>query len=166
MFPTTIPWKLIGYGVAALAVVGILWWLQSRIRISYQAEERLEAKTAEHDAYKAAVQASAEVVAGKLARDQQDDADAAAKLETLDAEADLLRAAASRPKPTVEKPDENGVPRLSINPVWWLCQSALLSGDPADAAACEARSGSAAVQPGERASRLQVQAGVRQPAAR
>jgi hypothetical protein len=161
-----IPWKLIGYGLAALAVVGILWWLQSRIRISYQAEQERDAAIEQHQSYKAAVQASAAVVAGKLARDQQDDADHSAKIEQLDAEADRLRAAASKPKPTVETTDENGVARVSINPVWWLCNSALLSGDPADTAACEARSGSAAVQPRERAPRLQVQAGVLQPQAR
>lgn len=133
-----IPWKLIGIVAGAAAIVAVLWWTQSRIRISYQAEQQRDAAIATHAAYKAAVQEGAAVWAAKFQRDQEADVALNTEVERLEDERASLDRATDTKKPSVEKTDANGVTRLSINPDWWLCVSTYVSRIPADAAACEA----------------------------
>lgn len=135
---TGIPWKLIGIVAGAAAVAAILWWTQSRIRISYQAEQQRDASIATHAAYKAAVQEGAAVWTAKFQRDHEADVALNTEVERLETERASLDRATDTKKPSVEKTDANGVTRLSINPDWWLCVSTFVSRIPADAAACEA----------------------------
>lgn len=133
-----IPWKLVGAAVGVALLAAILWWVQARIRVSYQAEQERDAAVANHTAYKSLVEGAATRAAARMELDALADADMNAKIEALDDERRRLAAAVSSIKPTVEKPDANGVPRVAIDPRWWLCVSTFVTRDPADAAACEA----------------------------
>lgn len=139
-----VPWRLIGTVVGVALIAGFLWWAQGRIRISYIAERERDTAIATHASYKELVTANAIRAIARMERDQTDDAAMAARITQLTNEnAELARLAAGVPA-TVEKPDANGVPRLAINDLWWLCNSAILTRDPADAAACKARAGAGA----------------------
>ncbi len=138
-------WRLAGIlaGVAVIALA--LWWAQGRIRISYQAEQERDAAVANLASYQLAVETAARVAAAQLAADQKADAAMASRLTALQAENEALRRALARIPSTVEKPDANGVPRLAVAGDWWLCVGTFVSRDPADVAACKARSGVAGV---------------------
>lgn len=139
MIPIT--WKLAG---AAIGVGLLVWaglWITGRIRVSYQAEQERDAAVANHAAYKTLVEGAAARAAARMELDALADADLASRIDALDDERRRLAAAVSSIKPTVEKPDENGVPRVAIDPRWWLCVSTFVTRDPADAAACEADPG-------------------------
>lgn len=68
--------------------------------------------------------------------DQKADAALVQRITALEGVAAALNRAASRIKPSMEKPDAQGTLRAVIAPDWWLCRSAQLSGDSADTAAC------------------------------
>lgn len=138
-----IPWKLIGIAAGALALTAILWWVQARIRVSYQAEQQRDAAIANLSSYQASVETAARLAAVQQAADQKADAALASRMDALQADNEALRRAVSRIPSTVEKPDANGVPRLAISGDWWLCRSSQLTRDAADAAACKARAGAA-----------------------
>jgi hypothetical protein len=140
-----IPWRLIGYGVAALVILSVLWWLQSRIRISYQAEHRAKAAETNLANYRRSVETQARVAHAQQIEDQKKDAALTAHLAALEADNAAIRRALLRMSSTVEKPDAEGVPRLSVNPDAWLCVSTFVSRDAADRAACEARAGTGRV---------------------
>lgn len=83
-------------------------------------------------------------------RDTKKDEELGARLTKLEGVANELARAASRIKPTAEKTDAQGVRHDVVAGDWWLCQSAQLSGNPADAAACVARPGDGSVRTSER----------------
>lgn len=140
-----IPWRLIGIGAAALVLAAVLWWVQARIRVSYQAEQERDTAIASLSAYQASVETAARVAAAQQLSDQKADAALVARLGSLESDNEALRRALARIPSTTEKPDANGVPRLAIAADWWLCRSSQLTHDPADVAACAARAGVAGV---------------------
>lgn len=161
-----IPWKLIGYVAAAAVVMTILWWTQSRIRVSYQAELERDNERAEYVAYRDAVQASAAIAAGKLERDQHDDAEHGARITELqNANAELSRILAGTPA-SVEVVDDQGNHRVAINAPWWLCNSARFTRDAADVVACKASPGNGEAERRGPGAGLQVPPGVQEPAPR
>lgn len=161
-----IPWKLIGYLAAAAALAGILWWVQGRIRVSYQAELERDAAIATHRTYVDAVQASAAIAAGKLERDQQNDVEFAGRITALENDnAELSRILAGTPA-SVEVVDDQGKHRVAINPDWWLCLSAGLSRDAADVAACKTSAGDGGSERRWPGASVQVPADVSEPAPR
>lgn len=138
--PTEIPWKLLGYGIAALALAAVLWWVSSRIRVSYQAEQERDAAVANLAGYRESVETQARVAAAQQIKDQKNDAALTSRLAALEADSAALHRALMSIASTVERTDANGVRRLAINPDWWLCHSSELTRDAADAAACKAHS--------------------------
>jgi hypothetical protein len=138
-------WGLAAKLAAIVGVVAALWWAQGRIRVSYEAEQKLGAAIEQHASYKELVEANAIRAVARMQADAVDDAALATKIDALEAEREDLKRAGQRVPATVEKPDANGVPRLAINDAWWLCRSALLTRDSADVAACKARAGDAVV---------------------
>lgn len=157
------PYRILAICLAAAALFaagGTLGW-----RAKAALVERGELKKLRHEFadYREGTEAAMAIAAGKMQRDGEADRELAANLEMAESEVERLRRAAALVPATVETKDANGIPHLAINPVWWLCNSALLSGDTADTASCEAKSGSAGLQPGAGAPRLQVSTGVREP---
>lgn len=148
----TIPWRLIGFGLVAAAVlwagVKFFAWVgdtldraskyETAVAAQHEAEDR-------HSAYVARVAQEAAEAARVRALDEKADTQLALRLETLASENEDLRRHAARVPATVEKANAKGVTVASINPAWWLCQSAALSGSAADAAACEAGASAGAV---------------------
>jgi hypothetical protein len=139
------PWRLIGIGVGVLVLLASLWWVQARIRVSYQAEQERDQAVAQHKAYRESVQAMAARTAQRMELDGIADTETAQRIESLEAESLRLAASLDRIPATVETPNENGTPRVSINPRWWLCLSNHVVRDPATTAACEAGSGDASL---------------------
>jgi hypothetical protein len=147
MFGLSTP-RLIAYGVALLAVAGAAWWFVATLEKANERDQAIadrEQLQVEFDGYRELVQTSAIRAVAALERDAGDDRELAEQLDALDRENARLRWLASLPPATIEVPDANGNPSVRINPVWWLCTSALVSRDPADMAACEARAGDAGV---------------------
>ena len=134
--------KLYLYIAAALILSGLLWgavhiWNKAQERDAFEqraiAAEREKVKLAEGFAD------SVKQFAEQQAKDQEADTALAARITALEGVAADLKRAASRVPATVEKVDDKGIRRAAINPDWWLCQSAILSGDATDAAACQTR---------------------------
>lgn len=134
-----IPWGLIAKGGAVLALVLALWWIQSRVRISYKAEHERDAAVLNLANYRASIETRDRIAAAQQAADQKADAELTSRLVALQADNEALRRSIARVAATVEKPDANGVPRLAVNPMWWVCLSTAVSRDAADTAACQAR---------------------------
>jgi hypothetical protein len=145
VIPAAFPWKLAA-GVAAAAVVAaVLWWAQARIRVSYQAEQERDAIAEQFGGYRELVESNAIRASARMELDGKADAETAVRIENLEVERARLARAVARIPSTVEVPDENGRPVLRIAGDWWLCVSAFVSRDAADAAACEALAGAAGV---------------------
>jgi hypothetical protein len=147
-----IPWRLVLWGAAFVAVawlaLKLLAWAGDTIERAGKYETAIAAqREAEdrHSAYVAATAREALAAARRLEADMLADATLAAKLERVSAENEDLRRHAARVPATVEKANAKGVLVTSINPDWWLCQSAALGGLAADAAACAASAGANAV---------------------
>lgn len=140
-----IPWRLVGYLAGAAALVMVLWWVQSRIRVSYQAEQQRDSAIASLTTFRESVARAARVAAAQRELDQKADAALNARMAALQAENEAIRRALTRLKATVETTDAQGHTRVAIDPDWWLCVSTFVTRDPADSAACEARSGAGSV---------------------
>lgn len=133
--------KIYAYIVAGLMLSGLLWYGH---HIYVKADERdqfeEQAKAAEASKQRYADDALKAIQAFNAQREKDSAGDDAlnTRLTALEGAAKALAQAARMQRPTVEKPDAQGVVRAVINPDWWLCQSATLSGDPTDATACTA----------------------------
>lgn len=141
--------KIYAYIVAAIMLAGAVAYgvhIVKKANRAEVAEKALADETAKHAAY---VEAEAKQLAEFIRKAQADkDSDTAltGRITALEGAAAAIRQAASRIHPTVEKTDDKGVTRVSIAGPWWLCQSAQLGGDSADATACAA-AGNGSVQP-------------------
>jgi uncharacterized membrane-anchored protein len=133
-------WKLVAKIAAVLAVLLVLWWVQSRIRVSYQAEAERDAISATHAAYKAMAQAMAAAAAKRMEADAAADKAHTARVDVLNTENEGLRRLLAGTPATVESSDANGNRRVAINPCWWLRVSGFVTRDPASTAPCEAGS--------------------------
>lgn len=148
-----IPWGLVLRGAAVLVVAWLAFklfaWVGDTIERAGKYETAVAAQREAEDMHSAYVAEAARkaLAAAQLAEaDMLADVKLAARAEALDAENAKLRSAARTIKPTMEKANAEGVRIAVINPDWWLCQSATLSGDAADAAACAARAGDAGLR--------------------
>jgi hypothetical protein len=140
-----IPYRLIAYGAAAIALIAILWWVQARIRVSYQAEQERDAAVANLSAYQRAVETNARLAALKQAEDQAADAAMSRRVDALRNDNDKLRATLALLRTTVERTDANGNRSAAVSGLYWLCVGTAVSRDPTDTAACQAGTGPAGV---------------------
>lgn len=158
-----VPWRLVWYGAAALAASGLLLGGVLSVRGAYRAKARLgaaeldlKATRAEYAGYQEASEKAAAAWAARDAVDRSRDLALSDRLDVLGRSVEAARLAASKFRPTREVTRADGSAAVSINPDWWLCVSASGSGDPADAAACQARAGDAAVRARDGAPGVQV----------
>jgi hypothetical protein len=131
---SAIPWRLIGIVAGVLALLVICKVVAGKFEDAAKYKET----KAEYAGYRELVQANAVRAVERYQRDAAADDTAAKRIEALEAERARLAAAVGRINPTVERPDENGVTRVSVNPDWWVCVSNHVRRNPADTAACEA----------------------------
>ncbi len=136
--------RLIAYGLAGVALVAILWWVQSRIRVSYQAEQQRDAAVANLATFRRSVEQEARRAAEQQAVDRKEDQALTARLDALRGENEALSRALRRAASTVERPRE-GTTCPVISHHWGVCFAASIGRDPADVAACKAGAGDAGV---------------------
>jgi hypothetical protein len=112
-------WKLVAKIAAVLAVLLVLWWVQARIRVSYQAEAERDAAKAALTQYEAAVAEREKKATAERARAALRSAGLAVTLAKVSGEIEALR---SQPIQSVvyrEKPAQGGVCRdPRIGPEW------------------------------------------------
>jgi hypothetical protein len=112
-------WKLVAKIAAVVAVLLILWWVQSRIRVSYQAEAERDAAKAALTQYEAAVTAREKQAAAERARAALRSAGLAVTVAKASGEIDALRNQHVQSVVYREKPSQGGVCRdPRIGPEW------------------------------------------------
>lgn len=140
--------KLYAYIIAAILLAGLVgygvhvWRKAERVDVAEAAQRQavVDLKNYADRSLKAIQDFNA-----RAEKDRKGDEALDARLTALEGVAADLRRAAASIRPTVEKTDAKGVARSVINPDYWLCESATLSGDTADAAACRAAAGDGSV---------------------
>lgn len=142
-----IPWRLVGWGVVALVVVVLAvkfanWCAETieRAGLYETAVAEREEMERTHGRYVREANEKAAAAASQAAIDRAADEALTARAEKAEAEADALRLAAARVKPTVESDDGKGNVVRRIRDDWLRCQFATLGRDAADSAACVASS--------------------------
>jgi len=135
--------KLIMYGLILAGLIGGAFYVKHLIA----ANTRLEIEVAQAERYREGVEERDRKAAAALARDQAADAATSATIATLRAEAEALRQKAARVRNTIEVPNESACPDRRLSVGFFLCARAAITGDPTDAAACEA-AGVDAAEPG------------------
>lgn len=140
--------KIYAYLAAAAILAGLLWgaahvWNKAqRVDAAELAQHKAEADLKDYaDKSLAAIEA----FNAQAKIDHAADEAFGSRLTALEGAAADLRRAAARIPGHVENTDAKGITRSVLNPDWWLCQSANLSGDTTDAAACRARAGDGGV---------------------
>jgi hypothetical protein len=131
-----IPRRLIGVGVGVLALAGVLWWAQGRIRVSYQAELERDAAKSELKAEREQNAANIGAIAQDIADREVDAGKLFGRLDEINARFDGLQLNLPPPAALVQRSEVPGepCPRVGISPdfvgVW---NSAATEAGPAEA---------------------------------
>jgi hypothetical protein len=136
-----IPWKLVGYGVAVLAIGALIWRVNvwhngyvayKQIKPAYDGLVENQRKSNEKVEKVAPIDEAARV---QLAEDRA----------ALEAERAKVSRAWQRVRAVQETPDETGHVVVRLSDAWGVCFAAAAAGNAADVAACEAGGGNGAI---------------------
>lgn len=110
IIPTGIPWKLIGYGAAALVLVIALGWVGNRIRVSYEAEVRADTAEAALKDERAQNTANIGKIAGRVGFVNALGKDLSGRLGAIDDRFNHLRFELPPPEALIQKKEVAGDP--------------------------------------------------------